>query len=112
MELKKGAAINSVFLNLNDASVWASEYLGRAVIPSNISYLIQYAKINKYTNGHSTKINLLELKDYYDKEIIKQQEQWKDKLGNDLNWALSFSHLRESDTTKHVHRLHPYKGKF
>ena len=26
--------------------------------------------------------------------------------------GLSFSNLRESDTTKHVHRLHPYKGKF
>jgi len=25
---------------------------------------------------------------------------------------LSFDHLREVDTTKHVHRLHPYKGKF
>ncbi|KKL10078.1 hypothetical protein LCGC14_2559450, partial [marine sediment metagenome] len=25
---------------------------------------------------------------------------------------LSFDHLREKDTTKHVHRLHPYKGKF
>jgi len=29
-----------------------------------------------------------------------------------LNWALSFDNLREVDTTKHVHRLHPYKGKF
>jgi len=29
-----------------------------------------------------------------------------------LNWSLSFHHLREKDTTKHVHRLHPYKGKF
>ena len=34
------------------------------------------------------------------------------KLDSDLNWALSFDHLREKDTTKHVHRLHPYKGKF
>ena len=34
------------------------------------------------------------------------------KLGNDLNWDLSFDRLREKDTTKHVHRLHPYKGKF
>jgi hypothetical protein len=33
-------------------------------------------------------------------------------LGDDLNWALSFDHLKEADTTKHVHRLHPYKGKF
>lgn len=33
-------------------------------------------------------------------------------MGRDLNWKLSFDHLRERDTTKHVHRLHPYKGKF
>lgn len=38
--------------------------------------------------------------------------EWKNKLGNDLNWALSFDNLTETDTTKHVHRLHPYKGKF
>lgn len=33
-------------------------------------------------------------------------------MGDDLNWELSFDNLKESDTTKHVHRLHPYKGKF
>ena len=30
----------------------------------------------------------------------------------DLNWKLSFSECKEAETTKHVHRLHPYKGKF
>ena len=25
---------------------------------------------------------------------------------------MSFEYLKEADTTKHVHRLHPYKGKF
>jgi len=29
-----------------------------------------------------------------------------------LNWALSFENIKEAETTKHVHRLHPYKGKF
>ena len=29
-----------------------------------------------------------------------------------MNWGLSFSEYKESETTKHVHRLHPYKGKF
>ena len=33
-------------------------------------------------------------------------------MGNDLNWNLSFSEYKESETTKHVHRLHSYKGKF
>jgi len=36
----------------------------------------------------------------------------KKQLGDDLNWRLSFSEYKESETTKHVHRLHPYKGKF
>jgi len=30
------------------------------------------------------------------------------KLGNDL----TFSNVKESERTKHVHRLHPYLGKF
>lgn len=42
----------------------------------------------------------------------KQRESWKQKLGKDINWHLSFSQYQESERTKHVHRLHPYKGKF
>src|SRR3989338_3809907 len=100
-------------LSISKASQWASDYLDRPVTPSNISYLLQYAKIKKYLDEQrKTKINLDELKKYYDEHFVKKQESWKNKLGTDLNWGLSFSHLRESDTTKHVHRLHPYKGKF
>ena len=29
-----------------------------------------------------------------------------------MNWRLSFEEYKEAETTKHVHRLHPYKGKF
>jgi hypothetical protein len=43
---------------------------------------------------------------------LLNEEKWKNKFGNDLNWNLSFSQYKESETTKHVHRLHPYKGKF
>lgn len=100
-------------LSLGQASQWASDYLDRPVTTSNISYLIQYAKIKKYLDEEKKiKINLDELKQYYDEHLVKKQESWKSQLGNDLNWGLSFSQLRESDTTKHVHRLHPYKGKF
>jgi len=74
---------------------------------------VQYAKIKKHFNKTGTvKVNKTELKEYYDKNILRKQALWKEKLGDDLNWNLSFDHLRESDTTKHVHRLHPYKGKF
>ncbi|MEX0920473.1 MAG: DNA methyltransferase [Candidatus Pacearchaeota archaeon] len=99
-------------LSLIEAARWATEYLGRPVTPSNISYLIQYAKIRKHLERLNIHVSLEELKEYYDKNVLKKQNQWKQKLGDDLNWSLSFAHLRESDTTKHVHRLHPYKGKF
>lgn len=100
------------FLTIREASEWASEYLNRSITPSNISYLIQYAKVKKYMDKLNIKVNIQELKEYYDREFIKKEQKWKSKLGRDLNWGLSFAHLRESDTTKHVHRLHPYKGKF
>jgi len=100
-------------LPLDKASQWATDYLDRPVTTSNINYLIQYAKIKKYLDEEKKiKVNLNELKTYYDKHLVKKKESWKNQLGHDLNWSLSFSHLRECDTTKHVHRLHPYKGKF
>ena len=48
--------------------------------------------------------------DYY--ENYHRETVYKKKLGDDLNWDLSFDQYKESETTKHVHRLHPYKGKF
>ena len=44
-----------------------------------------------------------------DKDI---QEKYINAFGNDINWNLAFDSYKESETTKHVHRLHPYKGKF
>lgn len=99
-------------LSIREASKWASDYLDKPVTTSNISYLIQYARIRKHMEKLTIKVDLEELKDYYDKNTSYKQNKWKEKLGKDLNWNLSFAHLKEADTTKHVHRLHPYKGKF
>ncbi len=99
-------------LSIKEASKWASKYLKKNVTASNISYLIQYGKIKKYGNNGTTVINKYELKKYYESFNGKREINWKEKLGDDLNWALSFDNLKEKDTTKHVHRLHPYKGKF
>jgi DNA modification methylase len=41
-----------------------------------------------------------------------KETDWTHQLGEDLIWNLSFDYLKESERTKHVHRLHPYKGKF
>ena len=99
-------------ITINEASKWASDFLNKEVLPTNISYLVQYGKVKKYEENNSLMINLDDLKKYYDSYSGNRESIWKKNLGNDLNWTLSFDNLREVDTTKHVHRLHPYKGKY
>jgi hypothetical protein len=103
---------NADYLTIQEASVWATDYLGREVSASNISYLIQYGRVAKIGHNGSTQISKAELQKYYRSLSKSKETAWKEKLGQDLNWALSFDNLRETDTTKHIHRLHPYKGKF
>ncbi|MFA4839483.1 MAG: DNA methyltransferase [Candidatus Neomarinimicrobiota bacterium] len=98
--------------SLKDASRWASNYLKKNVTESNIAYLVNYGRINKAKNNGSLSVDISELKNYYDSYFGRREIHWKNQLGNDLNWHLSFDFLKEADTTKHVHRLHPYKGKF
>ncbi len=99
-------------LNIKEASVWATEHLGKTVTPSNIAYLINYGRIKKVGDNASVLIAKDDLFDYYKAYKNSREFVWKDQLGDDLNWALSFEQYTESQTTKHVHRLHPYKGKF
>ncbi len=99
-------------LSIKEASDWATSYLNKTVTTSNISYLIQYGRIPKIGDNGSTQVAKEDLVTYYNKYSKTKEERWKDRLGQDLNWALSFSEYKESETTKHVHRLHPYKGKF
>lgn len=102
----------SELLTVKQASEWASEYLRKNVTTSNISYLIQYGRIKRTGNNGNTLIDKKDLITYYHSYVGKREIKWKEQLGDDVNWALSFDHLKEADTTKHVHRLHPYKGKF
>jgi len=99
-------------LTIKQASEWATSYLKKNVTPSNISYLIQYGRIKKIGDNGSTQVLKEELINYYKDQKQSRADSWKDQLGNDLNWALSFEQYKEAETTKHVHRLHPYKGKF
>ncbi len=99
-------------ITIKEASSWASEYLGKHISVSNISYLIQYGRIKKITESGTTFVSKDELNHYYASYGNSRQQEWKNILGEDLNWALSFEQYKESQTTKHVHRLHPYKGKF
>lgn len=99
-------------LDIKQASQWATEYLGKTVTPSNISYLVNYGRIEKVGENGSLLISKDELASYYESYKNSREYSWKNQLGEDLNWALSFDQHKESETTKHVHRLHPYKGKF
>ena len=104
--------IQNNLIKIKEASRWASDFLKRDVSESNISYLVQYGKVKKHNGGVSIYVDINDLRKYYKSNNGQREVKWKKRLGNDLNWALSFDHLREVDTTKHVHRLHPYKGKF
>ncbi|MCF7918317.1 MAG: site-specific DNA-methyltransferase [Candidatus Cloacimonetes bacterium] len=97
-------------VSVTEARKWAVDFTGRKVTTSNITYLVNYARINNYGNNGEIKISLEELKEYY--RTLTQEKEWKEQLGEDLNWTLSFDQYKESERTKHVHRLHPYKGKF
>ena len=98
------------FMDLREASKWASQYLNRKVTTSNISYLIQYGRISKIGENGNLLVDMNELKNYYD---IQNKEKEKKILSKRaLNWHLSFIEYTEAERTKHVHRLHPYKGKF
>ncbi|WP_260320554.1 site-specific DNA-methyltransferase [Helicobacter gastrocanis] len=82
--------------------MWASQYLGKHVSVSNIAYLINYGRIaNHAKDSKQNLIDPQELKLYYDRFDKK-----------DTHDSLSFANFKEVETTKHIHRLHPYKGKF
>ena len=99
-------------MTLKEASIWATKYLEKNVTTSNISYLIQYGRIPKSGVNGTVVVNRHDLEEYYKAHHETKADRWKKQLGDDLNWDLSFSEYKEAETTKHVHRLHPYKGKF
>ena len=103
---------NQDLMTVPQASKWATDYLKKHVTPSNISYLVQYGRIRKHEGNGAVRVSKQELITYYQSFLGKREIDWKAELGEDINWGLSFDFLKEADTTKHVHRLHPYKGKF
>ena len=99
-------------LTIPQASEFATQFLKKLVTTSNISYLIQYGRVPKLGENGKTQIRKYDLVKYYNAFQPNREAIWKKRLGNNLNWTLSFEQFKESETTKHVHRLHPYKGKF
>ncbi|NCQ18231.1 MAG: site-specific DNA-methyltransferase [Ignavibacteria bacterium] len=99
-------------ITIKEASEWISLELNRKVTTANISYLVNYGRIEKFGNNGDAFVCKEELINYYKDYLGSRQSNWKEKLGDDIDWHLSFEQYKESETTKHVHRLHPYKGKF
>ncbi len=102
----------STLLTIAEASEFATQYIGKTVTESNITYLIQYGRIDKIETDGAIYIDKEQLIAYYNSFKGKKEIEWKNVLGDDVNWELSFDGYKEAETTKHVHRLHPYKGKF
>ena len=103
--------MNNRYLSIDETVKYVNETFKKNVSAGNVSYLIKYGQIKRHlVNGE---IHLLkdDINDYYRKGLT-EEVKWKSKIGDDLNWALSFADVKEYERTKHVHRLHPYKGKF
>ena len=89
--------LNDTLLTPKQASIWASEYLGKKVTSNNIIYLLNYGKIaNHSTDLKENLIDKNELKRYYDNTIKSQKH---------LESTLSFAQYKEAETTKHIHRI-------
>ena len=99
-------------MTIKEASELASLFLNKNITTSNISYLVQYGRVKKHDENGTTLVDKRDIIAYYKSYHGNRELHWKEQLGEDLNWELSFEKYKESETTKHVHRLHPYKGKF
>ncbi len=77
-------SIQNDLMNIQEASNWATDYLGKNVTPSNISYLIQYGKIRKIGENGFTQVSKNELLSYYRSFNGTRENNWKERLGDDL----------------------------
>ena len=97
------------FFTIYDASRWASKRLRKNVTVSKVTYLVQYGRIRQHIHQGPAVVSKKELERYYQSYYRNRRNDWRH---HDSNWTLSFENVKEAETTKHVHRLHPYKGKF
>jgi len=96
----------------------AADYMGKSV--HNVSYLITYGRIRKLNKagkqvkyvgkGDNVHVSKSELEEYI-QDWKDQLEKRRKSLGR-IDKELAFFDVSEKERTKHVHRLHPYIGKF
>lgn len=105
--------LQSEFITLKQAAALVGK------TPSNISYLVQYDRLNKYnqlgervdraSNGE-LRVSRIELLSYF--ESLKEWQKQRLKGLSIQETELAFMEVPERERTKHVHRSHPYLGKF
>ena len=66
-------------ITIQEASEWATKHLKKDISPTNISYLVQYARVKKYAKNGSTLIDLNDLKEYYQLGNRKREGIWHQK---------------------------------
>ena len=99
-------------ISVTEAAHWATKEIGKYVSASNITYLVNYGRVKKFSQNGQTCVSKGDVLKYYTTQENKLQKAWATLDNDKINWTLSFQEYKEAETTKHVHRLHPYKGKF
>ncbi len=86
---------------------------------SNISYLIQYERLRRYDpRGKPVRRAKNGALRVSKKELLGYAEGWNRRVESRMqelrisDRSIAFLDVPERDRTKHVHRLHPYLGKF
>ena len=118
-------------LTLSEAAALASRLAGKNVTTANIQYLISQGLATPERGGDRVRISADEVRARYAAAPAPAPERPDgDGAGDGAESApngdgagepdaaaeladlLSFAHCKEAETTRHIHRLHPYKGKF
>ncbi len=100
-------------LTLNDAALLVGK------TPSNISYLLQYERLHKYnSDGELVRRAASGGLRVSKSELLAYLASWNNRIQSRMrslqiaDMSLAFHEVPERERTKHVHRLHPYLGKF
>jgi len=109
---KKSEEDQRVLVPIKEAAKLMSEKFNKEIREHNISYLVQYGRVKKYKIGNRVFVDINEVEEYYKKLFYERREKWEKELGMKLDWELAFDMLTEKERTKHVHGIHPYKGKY
>ena len=109
----RGNALREEFLTLGDAAALVGK------TRSNISYLLQYDRLRKYdATGKVVRRAPNGGLRVSRRELLGYVESWNQRVRSRMaelritDTSIAFLEVPERDRTKHVHRLHPYLGKF